>query len=645
MLLLALLGAGDAAALGLGEITVLSRLGERLRAEVPLVESSSENRAAADCFRLASIAEADAELPALARGKITLERTGGRARLLITSDRAIQEPALQLSVRVGCGAELVRSYALLIDPAPGDAAVLPPGTPLSFREQSAPANAASPGRNAWQPAAGESARSLAQSLFPRQQAAQRRFLRDIQAANPDINLGPQGDASLPAGAALRLPANSRPLDDVPTVTAKPARQQTSPLPPRRESAAVPPRPRGQGRLADRLVISADADEASGGAPGLPLRLSTDLSGRVSANAGENSRAVFRMEYKLLTALYDQANQQLTLAEQVRNLESTLTQMQTATETATRGADQVLATPSPDAPPVAVVPPQAPAGAAPAGKPTATTPSPAASDDWWLVIGALLALVGVLVWVLRRRAARRLDLSSDAGDEFAVLQSGGAENLMRGSDAPSPAKAPVAEESVGDGLTVLAPATEPGLGEHTLSGHSQGSTVVTENYEFNPVMELAEIMLSFGRVKGAAQALEEYIAHNPKEALQPWLKLLEIYRQADMRSEYETFSEKLRQHFNVAPADWDTAGELSKPPIEPVDERSVIIDDLLPRLPAIGQLPHIRDQIARTWGSADGLSYLNNLLRDSRDGERRGFTLGIVRELLFLMGLLEKRLEV
>ena len=38
-------------------------------------------------------------------------------------------------------------------------------------------------------------------------------------------------------------------------------------------------------------------------------------------------------------------------------------------------------------------------------------------------------------------------------------------------------------------------------------------------EVNPVMELAEIMLSFGRVKGCP-ALQEYIDQSPKEALQP-----------------------------------------------------------------------------------------------------------------------------
>ena len=51
----------------------------------------------------------------------------------------------------------------------------------------------------------------------------------------------------------------------------------------------------------------------------------------------------------------------------------------------------------------------------------------------------------------------------------------------------------------------------------------------------PVMELAEIMFSFGRREAPMQTLQEYIEANRKEALHPWVKLLEIYREGGMRS--------------------------------------------------------------------------------------------------------------
>ena len=57
--------------------------------------------------------------------------------------------------------------------------------------------------------------------------------------------------------------------------------------------------------------------------------------------------------------------------------------------------------------------------------------------------------------------------------------------------------------------------------------SVSAATVDEHFEANPVMELAEIMLSFGRVKGAAQALQEYVDANPQETVKPWIRLMDV----------------------------------------------------------------------------------------------------------------------
>ena len=64
--------------------------------------------------------------------------------------------------------------------------------------------------------------------------------------------------------------------------------------------------------------------------------------------------------------------------------------------------------------------------------------------------------------------------------------------------------------------------------------------------------------------------------------------------------------------------------------------------LLSRLPNIGQLSHIRDEIARTWGTQESVAYLNKLLRDNRNGERQGFSLPTLNELLSLLNINENR---
>ena len=143
----------------------------------------------------------------------------------------------------------------------------------------------------------------------------------------------------------------------------------------------------------------------------------------------------------------------------------------------------------------------------------------------------------------------------------------------------------------------------------------------EKLEVTPVMELAEIMLSFGRVHGAAQTLQEYIEANPKEALQPWIRLLEIYRENGMRAEFETLAANLNQNFNVEIVHWDKAAQ---------GERVEMTLELL---------PHIRDQIDALWGRPECVDYLQKLLRDNRDGQRSGFALPVVKEILVLIDLM------
>lgn len=111
-----LFASGNAAALGLGDLVVRSRLGQTLRAEIRLLEAPGQGNLGETCFRLGEAAGGE-NLPVLTQGRLRLEQGGGHNRLVITSLQTINEPALQINVRVGCGAELVRSYTLLIDPS------------------------------------------------------------------------------------------------------------------------------------------------------------------------------------------------------------------------------------------------------------------------------------------------------------------------------------------------------------------------------------------------------------------------------------------------------------------------------------------------------------------------------------------------
>lgn len=111
----------DAYALALGRISVLSALGEPLRAEIDIPDINADeagslraNVGSVDAFRRAGL-EFN---PLLSNVQVNLQRRpDGRAYLQLTGDRSINEPYLDLVVETNWAAgRLVRDYTLLFDP-------------------------------------------------------------------------------------------------------------------------------------------------------------------------------------------------------------------------------------------------------------------------------------------------------------------------------------------------------------------------------------------------------------------------------------------------------------------------------------------------------------------------------------------------
>ncbi|WP_232417927.1 type IV pilus assembly protein FimV [Methyloversatilis thermotolerans] len=136
-----------------------------------------------------------------------------------------------------------------------------------------------------------------------------------------------------------------------------------------------------------------------------------------------------------------------------------------------------------------------------------------------------------------------------------------------------------------------------------------------------VLELAEIMMSFGRAEGAAQTLSEFLRDYPKESIIPWLKLLDLYHRNGQRGEYNDLAPKLNRAFNVKVPDWD-------------DFKGPITTE------TVEQFPHIMARIAADWPNQACLDYMTELLRDNRDGARVGFPLGVIDDILLLKSVLE-----
>ena len=103
---------GAAGAVGLGEINLHSRIGEALRADIPVISGGESLDAA--CFTLGPVPGAD--FPVVTSARTRLVRIGQDYRLILTGSKAIDEPIVVISLRAGCGIDVQREYVLL--PAP-----------------------------------------------------------------------------------------------------------------------------------------------------------------------------------------------------------------------------------------------------------------------------------------------------------------------------------------------------------------------------------------------------------------------------------------------------------------------------------------------------------------------------------------------
>jgi len=139
-------------AAGMGKITVLSVLGQPLRAEIDLsasreeIPSLSARVASSDAFRQAGI-----DFPTLMLGiKVSVDkRADGRPYLILKSDQAINEPFLDVLLEMNwASGRLMREYTFLLDPPealqkPAPQAV-PVTPPIAINAPPAPSAAALP---------------------------------------------------------------------------------------------------------------------------------------------------------------------------------------------------------------------------------------------------------------------------------------------------------------------------------------------------------------------------------------------------------------------------------------------------------------------------------------------------------------------
>ena len=263
---------------------------------------------------------------------------------------------------------------------------------------------------------------------------------------------------------------------------------------------------------------------------------------------------------------------------------------------------------------------------------------AAEEEHWLFYGVLVLFLLAALFLFRRRRNATVGplgvASEDAAagttkgeSQFSLTPEAAAavpiEAPPRRAVVPVSAPTPVAA-TVSPAVAERRDAAPPAVAAPLLpADHGLGGAA--------PAIELAEIMLSFGRVSGAARTLEEYIAALPQESARPWIRLLHLYQRNGMRKEFEALTVKLNRNFNVEILAWEN--ETGRRGLELIP-----LAGAAAKAETLEDIPRLRDEIVALWGKPECLGYLENLLRDNRQGKRKGFPLAIAEEILFLIDL-------
>ena len=575
-----MLVSGGASAVGFGDIVLLSRIGEPLRAEVPILANSDESVDAA-CFSLANIR--NSELPVISRARFRLARDGVNARLSITGSEPISEPVFVIGLRAHCGVDLQRDYVLMPSPplmlAQADdaapATTAPPRKPRNFLE--------------WNARPGDTLASIAELQSVGNLAEQQRLLSALKRANPDI----ADDEVLSEGRVIRIPNLAhRPAERLQATApsssvSRESANEPAPSPRTRKARPATTTPvANQNSKADRLVLGLPPEDI------VPQSKAIQLP--ASASEVENRMLKLETTLSTLNQEVDKLNSALALAT-----EALATQQQLMTA-------QNLQNPSSSEGSVHVVTPTQP--------PTMTS----SHNNWLELLISALVGGGIAAGIARLLSPRGARGSIDA-------LAADREALPRGSTGSVIGEASTAGSST---LPVIAPtpslAVDIPVETSPVALEEQDDETVSVDFnDGNSALALAEIMLTFGRIQGAAETLAMHIEEKSPDNIQPWAMLLDLYRRSDMRAEFESLAATMCSRFNVRIPSW----EESPTPIS--------------GLKSLEDYAHIVWRITNCWGKQECMDYLYELVHDNRAGNRSGFPLEVIEEIALLMGTLEE----
>ena len=623
-----------AGATGLGEMRVTSQLGDRFHAEIRLLNPSSS--VVPSCFNLTTrTTEAISDVPWLQGAQIALKSSP--PRLVISTRRQVSDPIVQLAIYTGCGTYLTRHFTAMLSP-PESLKSLPVVAPMRTdasltTPKTTPGKHVSGSQRATRNEgvrtkhAGETAADMARRLYPDDPRAQEVFVQRMDAFKPEWLVAEAREETRPVAAEPHAPAP--PVRPVATARPKPkpvviSRKKTETKTDSTDRLVLMPadeprvEPGIESTPPEKLVSPGSSGEIGSRLVDLEQQIVT-MRSQLSALRAEYPapppaiQTVFiEMESRLLAVELSVARVKLSTLATDASVNAP------AAETQVNSASNEKANIAPTPPPTpAAAPLQA------AGKPLTDVAEPSSLGTGLLMLGMFGLGLGAFLF---RRARRASTVPTPAS---AVISPAN-EVAHSVREIPAQQTIPPATREV-DEMAEAQKVLDAMLPTRATEDTRK------EDLDFSPI-ELANIMLSFGRAQGAVEVLQDFVRENPNESLQPGLRLLEIYKQTDMRREFEQMAGQLAHRFNVERVHWNQDFLPATEAIPSgVDAR---------RTPGnLSVMPmHIKARIAANWGTSDCLAYLQSLLSDTRGGARKGFSVLVTQEILGVIKALEAQLK-
>jgi FimV-like protein len=610
----------------LGQIEVLSYLGQPLRAHVPLTGFNRDD--GVNCIKtsLRSFDNGTVVTP-----RAGLVQKGQSSYIQLTTRLGINDPVLHLSISLGCDVALHREYQILLDPSLALPAV---------------------------PRAETTAAPIAEKRV-RSSPAPRVVSRPPADADADA-------VSVPAPRKAKPVRNKAVNDTAVSNAAESNVAATAPSPPKQRLKKASRAERNVLRLsAAPLPVAGSPAAASGEVPADPLPNSMQLKRADTLSLPTGPTDLARMvelqaEQEKFAALMRDEDPVKSIQQSMKKMQADmdLVRAETARMSQQSQADK-----------------------------TALLTFRTESLNWIATLGGLLLLcVAAVVWLMWRLAAARNDVARaewaaliaarntqtnfslidnrvegveesfpqpidpgvalpEAEAETEVEAEAQAEAQVQTVLSPSeilrqeiaqrrarreqtpvaasvPAPAPVAEEakeepSFKHDRSGLKPYVFLQPGE---AARKEDHTVKAE--EISDVVELAEAWMALNDPHKVLELLDPFSAVEHPESPLPWLCLLEVYRTLGQQEKYEAILERIKSRFNVKLAPWDKE-----------------VDEELPK--TLADYPHISENILRLWPDSDeAIAYMEQLQRDNRQGTRNGFDLPVYRDILKLINLAE-----